>query len=88
MVLVDKVLAATKAGNFNRIEREGKSVPDGVDVHLHSGQIPINQGGQVIIDNPPVTTPGPEPDYDEIRRLIKEHEDAIRELKKKLPENK
>lgn len=86
MVLVDKVLAATKARKFERVERKGKPVPEGVDVHLHSGQIPIDMGDvRTIESNPPVTTPGPEIDVDEIRRLIKEHEDAIKELKEKLP---
>ena len=83
MVLVDNVLTATKNGDFKRVEREGQSVPDGVDVHLHSGRIPDDEV-IVIEDTPPVTTPGPEYDVDEIRRLIKEHEEAIRILKEKL----
>jgi len=42
MVLVDKVLDATKRGDFSRREREARSVPDDVDVHLGSGRIPVD----------------------------------------------
>lgn len=85
MVLVDKALEATKKGNFKRVERKGRSVPDNVDVHLHSGRIPTDIA-DVEFDNDPSPVPNPSTnvDIEEIKRLIKEHEDAIRELKKKL----
>ena len=85
MVLVDKALDATKKGNFKRIEREGRSVPDNVDVHLHSGRIPAGAVDVGFNDNPtPVPNPSTNVEVEEIKRLIKEHEDAIKELKKKL----
>lgn len=91
MVLVDKALAATKAGDFKRIQRESKSVPDNVDVHLNSGRIPVggneNIGGG--ISNPqPLPPPGPETDYDAIRRKIAEYKKKIEELERLLPDNK
>lgn len=89
MVLVDKVLAATKAGDFKRIERKGKPVPDGVDVHLNSGRIPTNppnMGGEIGKEPLPVqNTPGNETDYDAIRRQIAEYKKKIAELEKLLP---
>lgn len=85
MVLVDKALDATKKGNFKRIERGGRSVPDNVDVHLHSGRIPTDAVDVGFDNNPtPVPNPSTNVDVEEIKRLIKEHEDAIKELKKKL----
>lgn len=44
MVLVDKALEATKNGRFDRVEREGRSVPDGEDIHLNSGRLPVDAG--------------------------------------------
>lgn len=89
MVLVDKALAATKAGNFKRVERKGKPVPDGVDVHMNSGRIPTNppnMGGEIGKAPLPVqNTPGNETDYDAIRRQIAEYKKKIAELEKLLP---
>lgn len=89
MVLVDKALMATKNGNFNRIEREGHSVPDGVDIHLHSGRIPVRSDIGVIVEQPvPVQQlPGTDTDYDAIRRKIAEYKKKIEELEKLLPKN-
>lgn len=90
MVLVDKALQATKNGNFERITREGRSVPDNVDVHLHSGQIPVD-GDRIVDITTPVTTPQPTPqqgsdtDYDAIRKKIAEYKEKIEELEKLLP---
>ena len=85
MVQVDKVLAATKRGDFRRVERTGRSVPDNVDVHLHSGRIPSNVADIGFVNSPlPSSGRSPNVDVEEIKRLIKEHEEAIRELKKKL----
>ena len=72
MVLVDKALEATKNGRFERINREGRSVPDGADVHLNSGIIPVEEVGVVDVVTPvgpvastdpitPVATPAPAP---------------------------
>lgn len=91
MVLVDKVLAATKKGDFKKIEREGRSVPDGVDVHMNSGRIPVDRVVDVGVVKNPVATPEPpgdETDYEEIRRQIAKYEELIKQLKQKLPENK
>lgn len=90
MVLVDKALIATKNGNFERITREGRSVPDNVDVHLHSGQIPVD-GDRIVEITTPVTTPQPIPqqgsdtDYDAIRKKIAEYKKKIEELERLLP---
>lgn len=90
MVLVDKVLAATKKDDFKRIERKGKPVPDGVDVHLHSGKVPVESDKIVKITTPvisPVPLPqqGVDTDYDAIRRKIAEYKKKIEELEKLLP---
>ena len=75
MVLVDKALLATKNGNFERITREGRSVPDNVDVHLHSGRIPVD-GDRIVDVTTPVANPQPTPqqgsdtDYDAIRKRL------------------
>lgn len=90
MVLVDKALEATKKGDFERIAREGRSVPDGVDVHLHSGKVPV-EGDKIVEITTPVTNPVPTPqqgedtDYDAIRRKIAEYKKKIEELEKLLP---
>lgn len=90
MVLVDKALIATKNGHFERISREGRSVPDNVDVHLHSGQIPVDDDRIVDITTP-VATPQPTPqqgsdtDYDAIRKKIAEYKKKIEELERLLP---
>ncbi len=87
MVLVDKALAATKAGDFKRVERTGKSVPDGVDVHLHSGQVPVDEPVGTVADTPPAATPDNGLNIEEIQRLIRECEENIRaneERKRKL----
>ena len=90
MVLVDKALEATKSGNFERITREGRSVPDGVDVHLHSGKVPVD-GDRIVEITTPTTNPIPNPqqgedtDYDAIRRKIAEYKKKIEELEKLLP---
>ena len=92
MVLVDKVLEATRKGDFSRVNREGKSVPEGVDIHLHSGKIPVDN--EAIVDDraiivktptPVQNTPGIGVDYDAIRRLIDEYKRKIEELEKLLP---
>lgn len=87
MVLVDKVLEATKKGEFHRVERKGHSVPDDIDVHLHSGIVPVNGDDVVIINEPqPVQqNPGGETDYDAIRRQIAEYKKKIETLEKLLP---
>lgn len=90
MVLVDKALLATKNGNFERITREGRSVPDNVDVHLHSGRIPVD-GDRIVDVTTPVATPQPTPqqgsdtDYDAIRKKIAEYKKKIEELERLLP---
>lgn len=90
MVLVDKALEATQKGNFERIERKGRSVPDGVDVHLHSGKIPVD-GDRIVEITTPTTNPIPTPqqgedtDYDAIRRKIAEYKKKIEALEKLLP---
>ena len=92
MVLVDKALEATKNGQFQRVERQGQSVPDGVDVHLHSGRIPT-EGDTFVEIIPPVASPTPAPqpggetDYEAIRRKIQEYKQKIEELEKLLPQN-
>lgn len=89
MVLIDKALDATKKGNFKRVEREGRNIPDNVNVHLHSGKIPVNSGGVDIPGNPPPAqaTPSPseETDYEAIKRQIAEYQKKIEELKQLLP---
>ncbi len=90
MVLVDKALDATQKGNFERIERESRSVPDGVDVHLHSGSVPV-EGDRMIEITAPIINPVPNPqqgegtDYDAIRRKIAEYKKKIEELESLLP---
>lgn len=89
MVLVDKALEATQKGDFRRIEREGHPVPDNVDVHLNSGDIPPSNDAVVVVENP---TPQPptreaETDYEAIRRKIAEYKRKIAELEKLLPKN-
>ena len=90
MVLVDKALEATKNGNFKRIAREGRSVPDNVDVHLHSGKVPVD-GDRIVEITTPVAIPMPTPqqgadtDYDAIRRKISEYKKKIEELERLLP---
>lgn len=89
MVLVDKVLAATKKGDFKRIERKGHSVPDNVDVHMNSGQIPVDGPGSVGVVKDPVPVqqnPGGETDYDAIRRQIAEYKKKIEALEQLLPQ--
>lgn len=87
MVLVDKALIATREGNFDRVMREGKSVPDSVDVHMNSGTIPPDNQYR-IIDRPiPSPVDASDTNYDEIRRQIKELEKRIQELRNQLPEN-
>lgn len=78
MVLVDKVLAATKAENFKRVKRTGRSVPDEVDVHLHSGQVPVDEMIDVIVETHPVITPGIDLNIDDIQRSIRECDENIR----------
>lgn len=89
MVLVDKVLAATKKGDFKRIERKGHSVPDNVDVHMNSGQIPVDGVADnigIVRDPVPVQqNPGGETDYDAIRRQIAEYKKKIEQLEQLLP---
>jgi subtilisin family serine protease len=90
MVLVDKALEATRDGNFERVARESHSVPDDVDVHLHSGQVPTDEDGIAEITTP-IANPVPAPqqgdgtDYDAIRRKIAEYRKKIEELEKLLP---
>lgn len=89
MVLVDKVLAATKKGDFQRIKREGRSVPDGVDVHLNSGIVPVD-GSQDDIDTypapaQPAPVQGNETDYDAVRKQIAEYKKKIEQLEQLLP---
>lgn len=90
MVLVDKALIATKNGNFERISREGRSVPDNVDVHLHSAQIPVD-GDRIVDITTPIAAPQPTPqqgsdtDYDAIRKKIAEYKKKIEELERLLP---
>lgn len=92
MVLVDKALEATKNGSFERISREGHSVPDGADVNLHSGRLPAD-GDKIVDITSPVSNPVPNPqqgndtDYDAIRRKIAEYKEKIAELEKLLPNN-
>lgn len=89
MVLVDKVLDATKRGDFRRIEREGRSVPD-ADNSYNSGQVPVGGDNSTIVENPQPVQPnsGNETDYDAIRRKIAEYKRKIAELEKLLPNNK
>jgi subtilisin family serine protease len=90
MVLVDKALVATKEGDFKRIERESRSVPDDVDVHLHSGKVPTGGDDVGRVTNP-ITTPSPTPqqgdetDYDAIRKQIAEYKKKIEQLERLLP---
>ena len=90
MVLVDKALQSTIKGDFERIPRVSRSVPDSVGVHLHSGKVPVEGEGIEEITTPitsPVTTPqqGKDTDYDAIRRKIAEYKKKIEELEKLLP---
>ena len=91
MVLVDNVLEATKNGNFERVSRQGRSVPDGVDIHLHSGRIPADTEKTIQITTPvqnPTPRVGEDTDYDAIRRKIAEYKEKIEELEKLLPKKK
>lgn len=90
MVLVDKVLVATKKGDFKKIEREGRSVPDGVDVHMNSGRIPVDRVVDIGEVNNPIVipdTPNEETDYDAIRQQIAEYKKKIEQLEQLLPKN-
>lgn len=85
MVLVDKALEATKRGDFKRVEREYQPVPEAADIHLHSGRLPADAADVGIVDAPsPVASNPDNVDVEEIKRLIRVHEAAIREQKKKL----
>lgn len=87
MVLVDQALLCVKKGDFSAPAQGEKR--------------PVSDEGNVSIDVPAreiVVPAKPSPsspsggdnttDYDEIRRLIKEYEKKIKDLKKQLPENK
>lgn len=101
MVLVDKALDAVKRGDFSRRERIVRPIPDVdspsfgrvPDDGRFDGPPPTRRTDPVS-DNPrpDVSPSNPQPtpakgngDYDEIRRMIREHEEAIRKLKEKLP---
>ena len=86
MVLVDKALKATKVGDFKRIERESRAVPDSVNIHLNSGVLPPRDKVLIIEEpiNPRPESPGGT-DYDAIRRKIEEYKQKIEELEKLLP---
>lgn len=94
MVLVDKALEATKNGNFERIERKSKPVPDGVDVHLGDkikvGDDTLRGPTDGTVTNP-ITSPKPdtgnkdETDYEAIRKLIREYKEKIKKLEEMLP---
>ena len=95
MVLVDKALLAVKNGDYTKQrERTARSVPEADIPSIHSGGIVIAPGTEVVAPSQPVQrtpvdaitpTPTDETNYDEIRRLIREYEKKIEELKKKLP---
>ena len=96
MVLVDKALLAVKNGDYTKQrERTSRSVPEADIPSIQSGGgIVIAPGTDVVVPAQPIqrtpvteVTPTPidESDYDEIRRLIREYEQKIEELKKKLP---
>ena len=96
MVLVDKALLAVKNGDYTKQrERTSRSVPEADIPSIQSGGgIVIAPGTDVVVPAQPIqrtpvteVTPIPidESDYDEIRRLIREYEQKIEELKKKLP---
>lgn len=90
MVLVDRALAATKKGDFRRRNRAGRSVPEDVDVHLHSGRIPADGSHNAEIEEVPAPaqkTPAVETDYEAIRKKINEYKKKIEELEKLLPNN-
>jgi subtilisin family serine protease len=76
MVLVDKALEATKRGDFKRVERESKNVPENVDIHLHSGR--VEQDNNIVAPSP--TKPSiTESDREAIKRKIREYEEKIKE---------
>lgn len=77
MVLVHKVLEATKKGDFKRIERKNPKNPTDGDSDENITETP----------SPCQNTPGNETDYDAIRRKIAEYKEKIRELEKLLPNN-
>lgn len=97
MVLVDKALLAVKNGDYTtRRERTSRSVPeaDMPSINSGGGTVVIVPGTDVIVPTDPVQRtpvvvadpiPADETDYDEIRRLIREYEKKIEELKKQLP---
>ncbi len=91
MVLVDAALTCVKKGDFGKpSERELRPVPDGSQIDSSAGTLV-----EIISPTPeqkaPISSSKPQPpnknDYDEIRRLIKEYEQKIEQLKKQLPEN-
>lgn len=84
MVLVDKALEATKRGDFSKPPvRKLIPVPDGKGDDSAAGIAERTPTEPVQ----PVPNDGNNNDYAEIRRLIKEYENKIKELKKQLPEN-
>lgn len=90
MVLVDAALECVKRGDFSKPEERKKHpVPNGKGDDSSARDISeIVLPQPVDIVTPPVSNgTGDVTDYDEIRRLIKEYEDKIKQLKKQLPEN-
>ena len=93
MVLVDKALLAVKNGDYKELKkRSSRPVPEADIPSLNSGGgtivvLPGEEEVVVPVDKTPdvVATPTDGTDYDEIRRLIREYEKKIEELKKKLP---
>lgn len=90
MVLVDKALEATKRGDFRRIERGLRPVPNSEAIEIHSGTIPNADENDIIKDNslPIRKKTTSETDYDAIRRQITKYQQKINELEKLLPNNK
>ena len=94
MVLVDKALLAVKNGDYKELKkRTSRPVPEADIPSLNSGGgtivvLPGEEEVVVPVERTPggvVATPADGTDYDEIRRLIREYEKKIEELKKKLP---
>lgn len=55
MVLVDKALESTKNGDFQRRERQMRSVPDIENFDSNSGGVPDKE--EIVVDAPPRPAP-------------------------------
>lgn len=86
MVLVDKVLAGVKRGDFNTpSKREMKPVPEGKGDESAANRATLRIENPVSNISSPPQQKGKETDYDAIRRKIAEYKKKISELEKLLP---